>query len=879
MNEYVIEDQFLINESDVEQKVVWPLLTNPIPIGLGYNNTHIQTKSSLKQLKIEKGKNSKLYYPDYIIYFEGLPLIVIEAKKPNDNLEEGYREARLYSHEINSLFESGLNPCKLIMSFDGVKLLAGKWDDNQPLHNILIENFIPTDSDFSDFINSFNINKLKKTAKQLRTQLRTTKKYKKPLHLLGGKHIRNQQVKNTFGETISIQYRHLFNPTVESERIDIVENAYVKVQKHMAHVNPIDRLIRMKIRPSTQDTLDIENNITPNEITKKLENAEDFNNHVLLLIGSVGSGKSTFTTFLKEVALSYKLKIQLEWVRLDLNEAPVNSLEIYKWLKKEICIQLSKSQPSIDEHSMEMIKKIFEDEVSDFNKLALEFFSKDSALYKEKLFNHIQSITSDLDIKLNAYIRFFVHNSGKQLIIILDNCDKRNLEEQLLMFEVANWLKNNSKSIVFLPLRETTFDHHRHEKPLDTVVKDLIFRINPPSLEKVMYNRIKYAKRLSDNAENQNYYLRNGIRVSYPSKDELSYLQSILKSLFQNTFFKKLITGLAGRDIRKGIEYFLDFCKSGHITENEILKMKLSDGNYALPNYLTSRVFIRGNRLYYNDADAKVKNLFFSEPSDDFPDPFTRIAILRWLQDRSSKRGPSNILGFHKIGLLIKELNILGHSIKRLEEEIKYLIKSTLIISESQNENNIDFEELISINPPGIVHLEMLSNLDYLSSCAEDFWFREENIANKISDRIAGKSCYSHFSLNTTILNSEDFIQYLEKYSDYFFSVQKKIISSENYNFPINFDKINDSIERFKKSIGASNLVDFEINSVVQAKIVNIFDSGLICELDESSQTGFLPLSEFEDNALSSYDISDEIQVVIIEYNAKHKKYTLSLNS
>ena len=64
------------------------------------------------------------------------------------------------------------------------------------------------------------------------------------------------------------------------------------------------------------------------------------------------------------------------------------------------------------------------------------------------------------------------------------------------------------------------------------------------------------------------YYLDNGMQVSYPSEDEIYYLKSILKSLFQNDFFKKLISGLAGRNIRKRIEIFLDFCKSGHITDS-----------------------------------------------------------------------------------------------------------------------------------------------------------------------------------------------------------------------------------------------------------------------------------------------------------------------
>lgn len=876
MSEYLIERKYLLTEGDVEQKVVLPLLMNPEPQGLGFDNTQIQNKLSLKKLTINKRSNSKLYYPDFLILMEGLPFIVIEVKKPDEDLEEAFREARLYALEANALYKSELNPCKLIIATDGLTLFAGTWDDNEPKFKIEVSDWLSTNINFSAFSESFGLRKITKDSSLLRKEMRTNVTYKKPTHMLGGKHIQNQQIKNSFGESISIQYRHLFNPTVEAERTDVVVNAYVQVQKHQSHVSPIDRLIRKKIRPSVQDTTEILDNISPQEIVDKLKVARNYNNQVLLLVGSVGSGKSTFTTYLKEVALDQAIKSRISWVRLDLNEAPVNSQEIYKWLKKEICETLKTENSDFETHSLESIKMIYSKEISEFNKVALALFNENSDSYKEKLFSKITELQSDQDVTLSAFIRHFVHNQNKELIIVLDNCDKRNLEEQLLMFEVANWLKENTKSIVFLPLRETTFDHHRHQKPLDTVVKDLIFRINPPSLEKVIYNRVKYAKRLSEKSENHFYYLPNGIKVNYPSKDELSYLKSILKSLFQNPFFKKLLTGIAGRDIRKGIEVFLDFCKSGHISESEIFQMKQSEGNFELPNHIISRVFIRGNRLYYSDSETKVKNLFYSDPSDQLPDPFARPAILNWLKENNRKKGPSGIIGFHQVSQVIKELNILGHSIDRLKNEILNLIESTLIISESQDSTKIDDEELISINAPGLVHLDLLNNIDYLSSCAEDVWYRDQTLAEKVTQRIAGKTNYSHFSLQTSIYNSEDLLTYLEVYCNNFYSVQQDLLSSGIYTPPLEFERMKRSIYNFKSSIGISDQRNFESGTEVEAKVVNVFDYGLICELNGSSQVGLLHVSEIDEDDLK-FDIGDKITVIVVEYQTKHHKYKLKM--
>ena len=57
----------LVTESDVEQKLVYPMLTTPEPSGLGFGSVDVRTKPNIKKLEIDKGKASKLYHPDYVI--------------------------------------------------------------------------------------------------------------------------------------------------------------------------------------------------------------------------------------------------------------------------------------------------------------------------------------------------------------------------------------------------------------------------------------------------------------------------------------------------------------------------------------------------------------------------------------------------------------------------------------------------------------------------------------------------------------------------------------------------------------------------------------------------------------------------------------------
>src|SRR5262249_49839065 len=149
-------------------------------------------------------------------------------------------------------------------------------------------------------------------------------------------------------------------------------------------------------------------------------------------------------------------------------------------------------------------------------------------------------------------------------------------DEQLFMFQVAQWVKQEFRCLVFLPLRDVTYDNHRQVPPLDTALKDLVFRIEPPLFSEVLKRRILLAlDQMHQKSKSKllTYYLPNGYKVVYPKTDQSLYLASILRSLFEyDRFIRRILTGLAGRDVRRAMEIFLEFCTSAHIYESEILK-------------------------------------------------------------------------------------------------------------------------------------------------------------------------------------------------------------------------------------------------------------------------------------------------------------------
>ena len=181
------------------------------------------------------------------------------------------------------------------------------------------------------------------------------------------------------------------------------------------------------------------------------------------------------------------------------------------------------------------------------------------------------------------------------------------------------------------------------------------------------------------------YTLENGAKVTYPESEIGTYLACIYRSLFDHDqLLRRMLVGLAGDDIRRAMEIFLDFCRSGHIGNKEFLKIRTLKGNYSLPYGVVSRVLLRVNRRFYEGDSSHIKNLFQSDPDENSPNHIVRFAILDWLRDRRKVQGPTGVFGFHQAGNIISELVVAGFASERIEKDLRYLVNANCVYTEHQ---------------------------------------------------------------------------------------------------------------------------------------------------------------------------------------------------
>lgn len=868
-------------ESDVEQHFIYPLLTALAPTGLGIAASDIKTKANIKRLMIDKGTSKKLYFPDYAVIVDGVPVLIIEAKAPGEDLCEAFREARLYATEINASYAAGLNPCARIIATDGSRITAGYWDQAEFEVDISASQFSPLDPSLEKLIGFAGREALADAARQILKDASKEAVFSRPTSQLGGKAVAEETVgENSFGANVSVEYKYLFNPESAADRERVVRNAYVPSRRRMSHVGPIDRIIRAAVPPHLRDAREISDLEKPAELNNELRKLAGRQGELCLLIGSVGSGKSTFTDYLRVQGLSADLASTTAWLSVNLNLAPVSPEKVYDWVLDELAAATKAKFSDVDFDELSFLRKVYAAQLAKVEKGRASLFSPNSDQFRQAIFAELQRVQDDRLETTKAYLDYFFRARGKHIIVVLDNCDKRGRDEQLLMFEVASWLKNKIGCTIFLPLRDTTYDQFRAEPPLDTVIKDLVFRIDPPLLEQVIYARLKYAMReISANSGQFVYYLPNSMRVECRREEVGDYLKSIVASLFQDSSFRRIITGLAGRNVRRGLEIVLDFCKSGYINEAEILKIRSSRGEHKIPNHLISKILLKGKRRYYADAASSIRNMFWADVDDDQPNPFVRLAILHWLKEKRSEYGPNRTKGFHKVRSVVDVLQDYGFSAERVVAEIQTLVDAQCIDSESQGAI-VAPEDLVTIAPAGFIHLDLIQDVNYLSAVAEDVLFDSKEAARRVADNMVGRGVFPADSRQAALSSASMLLEYLERYRSKYLIGEVRLATEVHTTYLEHLHDAATKLGRLKDNDHAYRiyeglLAQYPPGAEEAGQIVSVQSYGFFVDFGSRGH-GLVHRSHFNGLA-ANIEAGDWVLIKVLKYDTDKRRFDLEL--
>ena len=151
------EVEALHNESDVAQFFVISLLKD-----LGYKDTNILTKHAIPTYVLGKGGKKHPHVPDYQIRIGKTPVLILEAKNPQEPIDKYVFEAQDYAVVVNRGF-IGQNPIGYVLATNAVKTLLAKIDENKPILTLDFKDFAEGISKYHQLKDYVSLNSIRKS--------------------------------------------------------------------------------------------------------------------------------------------------------------------------------------------------------------------------------------------------------------------------------------------------------------------------------------------------------------------------------------------------------------------------------------------------------------------------------------------------------------------------------------------------------------------------------------------------------------------------------------------------------------------------------------------------------------------------------------------
>lgn len=720
------------SEADVELKFIYPLLNHPSFLDIPAKAI-LGKKSLISMDFTSKAALPKNYIPDFVVFFLGFPVCVVEAKQPDISVEKAIMEARLYGQVLNQNFPSGVNPVRVVVGCNGREVAVGPVDSNEFKKFNANELSVGT-KELAEFREIVGVKRLTELAARTKDSL-SVKNYIAPRRLLDSQMFVDRMKQNSLAPYLQPLYEMFFRAE-DPEKIQLIlEKAYVdtrELREYDTVLNTLLKQVERKFDHSQPIQTDRRREYTLTPELNRYESEIGAGGRLHLIIGARGSGKSLFIARFFSHLLPKPLADRSAWCVIDFNKAPatIESVEDY------ICDKFVESVANLkfDQFELESITKIFGAEISRLQKGALAMI-RDESERERRISNELFTLSNNkrlFGVKLAKYV---TGDLSRPLIIAFDNVDRRESNQQLKIFQAAQWFRKETGAFALLTLRDVTFEHFKSEPPLDAFAQINNFYIRPPRFSLVLQKRLQLAidEGLSDLAEVEQR-TSGGSRFTY-SKEQLGkFLKTIYDALFVGEQqIGRIVDALAERDVREALGMFARILASGHFDADQVIGIGMG-GVPHIDHDMLLKILMRADYRLYSEEAGFIRNIFWAPRENFSGNIFLSVEVLGFFGQHGSS-GTDKVAGYWRVEELVADLAGMGFEEEEVRNAAQKLVDWELLVYDGEENQRPEDRDLIKITPSGYIHLKSLIHfIEYLSSVAIYCPIEDNSVARRIAD-------------------------------------------------------------------------------------------------------------------------------------------------
>lgn len=415
--------------------------------------------------------------------------------------------------------------------------------------------------------------------------------------------------------------------------------------------------------------------------------AEGLSRRPIILIGDVGVGKTSFIKNLVLIHAAEEFQDAL-YIYLDLGVNSFLNGDLESYVSSEIQNQL-RSKYDIDVNDFGFVSALYKEDILRFERgIYGALKGTNDGMYQAKLAEMLEAKISSPEQHLREAFLKISKDKRKQIVVIIDNVDQRELELQQKAFIISQSIAQHWKAIVFLAVRPNTFFQSKRTGSL-SAYPNKVFYIMPPRPEIVLERRLIFALNMAEGR--LPVEALSGVTLDMNSI--ASFFKALLHSLRKNPQVSEFLSNITGGNVRSMIDFVTKFIGSPNVDSDKIIQIMQEKGEYTIPVHEFSKAALLGDYSHYDPHSSIAMNIF-DVRYPDRREHFLCSLILGYLNYDASHRGAD---GFVLTSSLQKELQECGFTVEQVESSLRRLTNKKLI----ETSQRVTFEESTGVELQG----------------------------------------------------------------------------------------------------------------------------------------------------------------------------------
>ncbi len=467
---------------------------------------------------------------------------------------------------------------------------------------------------------------------------------------------------------------------------------------------------------------------------------------VILLLGRVGCGKTTFVTNFLRIELKEVFEKHI-LVQMDFRELEKGG-KVSQFFYQKVAEVLAENA-IFNKLTSDQLRDVYKDEIRQLRRGPLAKLEQtNKKLAEQKIAEFLLEQYKKTDVHYVRVFRYLAIKHNVRCVLVFDNADQHDFELQQEVFRFAHSVTVKCYAFSIVPMWEETYLRSKESGAL-AAYPTVAYALPPTSVVEIIDRRLEYiVKELRENG-----LARRLILDTAPTNDIIEFLTLIKNSVFHHDMRRRVrffLESVAMGNLRKAMDIFSDFLTSGHTDAQKILWTYRNHASYLVPLHEFIKSISLGDSRYYRGELSPVLNLY-ALSDESRPSHFTKLRLLEYLfhyRNHSSTFG----VGLVRTDVIRSEFRRIGTSDADVSESLRILGQHSLVENDIYDARQLG--DAYRVTPAGRYYLRYLAvRFSYLDLILQDTPIADAQTFCLIRDRIDSRDMGERFARVEAFLN------------------------------------------------------------------------------------------------------------------------------